>query len=495
MSPSDSSLMERLRTYWIEPFKVGTRLDLPLLIVYLTVNCLVLFNAVAHDPRIGYDAREHLRYVAVLSEMRLPTPEESREFFSPPLPYLVSAAARFLAGGRDLVAAKVGQLANVLLSLGLTFFLIRSCRLISPESSLSVGTLTFLGILPVYYRTMSFVRGEPYLAFFAVLLLYLLLKAAAKGELSPPGAAGLGLILGLSALSRQWGFLLVPPVILVGGLLLVRKGQGIGLSLRRISLVLIVFAVMAMPFYGLLDLRFGSATAFNRSGASGFSLANQPARFYLGTGDGALLSNPVRPAFLNQLLPVLYSDTWGDYWCFFHVYGLDLERGRFVSGRNIARKSLRVRSASEIETNLKAAGTYLGRVNVVSLMPSLFLLAALGLGARQFGSLLLHPRATDLSRWAATLAFLCIISTAVGYGWFLVMYPSPYKGDTIKAAYLLQIFPFLALLGGLLVARIREISVTGYRLVLTGAAIVAIHNVDVLVTSYSLFKLFRAGYL
>jgi 4-amino-4-deoxy-L-arabinose transferase-like glycosyltransferase len=484
------SFRTRLRNYFLDPFKAGTRVDLPLLVVFLCINGLVLCNAILHDPRIGYDAREHLRYISVLSHLRLPTPDESREFFSPPLPYLVPAAARFLTGQGELVAAKAGQLANVLLSLGLTFFLVRSCRLISPGSALSLGTLTFLGILPVYYRSMSFIRGEPYVAFFAVVLLYLILRLATDEHFSSRDAAMLGFFLGLAVLSRQWGFLLVPPVVLVCALLLFQKGQRIFKIVRRISLILIVFAVTGTWFYGLLNLRYDSMMAFNRMGASHFSPANQPVRFYLGTGDGVLFSEPVRPAFRNELVPVLYSDTWGDYWCFFYVYGLDLQRDRFVSGDNIARRSLRRRM--HFETNLASAGTYLGRVNVVSLVPSLFFLVAFGMGAQRFRSLLGHPRSTaDRPRCAAAFAFLCILSMAIGYGWFLVMFPNPGKGDTIKAVYLLHAFPFLALLGGLLAVRIRKFSVKGYRLVMTGAVVVVVHNLNVMVTSYSLFELFR----
>ena len=47
--------------------------------------------------------------------------------------------------------------------------------------------------------------------------------------------------------------------------------------------------------------------------------SNPAPSFYLGSGNGNLFSDPIRGAFPNQLLPILYSETWGDYWGYFVV--------------------------------------------------------------------------------------------------------------------------------------------------------------------------------
>jgi hypothetical protein len=102
--------------------------------IVLLINGVVLWNAICHDPHIGYDTYQHLQYVEVLSACRLPSVSESSEFFSPPLPYALPAAAR--AAGLSLSeAAKFGQLSQVLLSLGLTLLLLRTCQLIRPGIS------------------------------------------------------------------------------------------------------------------------------------------------------------------------------------------------------------------------------------------------------------------------------------------------------------------------------------------------------------------------
>ena len=58
-------------------------------------------------------------------------PADSSEFFSPPLPYAMPAAAMAL-GVDPWHAAKAAQLFNVLLSIGLTWALVRVAELVSP---------------------------------------------------------------------------------------------------------------------------------------------------------------------------------------------------------------------------------------------------------------------------------------------------------------------------------------------------------------------------
>ena len=65
-----------------------------------------------------------------------------------------------------------------------------------------------------------------------------------------------------------------------------------------------------------------------------------------------IFSNPIRPYFKNQFFPILYSDTWGDYWGYFTFTSRFLEIG--LGQENI--------------------GSYLGRVNLVSTFTFVILL-------------------------------------------------------------------------------------------------------------------------
>jgi hypothetical protein len=136
----------------------------------IVINGIVLANAILHDPTIGYDALDYFKYIEILSTGRFPTPPETREFFSPPLPFIFPSLLVTLFHVDILVAAKLAQLSNVLLSIGVTVTLIKVCNIIQQNSSsLRIASLAFLGILPVYYKSMAFVRGEPYSIFLAVL--------------------------------------------------------------------------------------------------------------------------------------------------------------------------------------------------------------------------------------------------------------------------------------------------------------------------------------
>ena len=72
----------------------------------------------------------------------------------------------------------------------------------------------------------------------------------------------------------------------------------------------------------------------------------------------------------------------------------------------------------------------------------------------------------------------------LGYLWFHLKYPVPGEGDTIKATYMLQIFPFVALLTGGAMQRIRRISTIPYYLLLGTLAIVFVHNFNTVITHY-----------
>jgi hypothetical protein len=95
-------------------------------VLFVLVNGIALFNALFHDPAVGYDASEHLKYIQVLARGRLPGPEDTAEFFSPPLPYLAPALLQATGSFSFATVARAAQLGNALYSVLLTFFLLRT---------------------------------------------------------------------------------------------------------------------------------------------------------------------------------------------------------------------------------------------------------------------------------------------------------------------------------------------------------------------------------
>src|SRR5574341_1081350 len=150
---------------FFSPFYHRGRLDRILLAIYLLINALVLINALA-------------------SHWRLPTKAETGQYYSPPLPYILPAILTAAQIGL-WKAVKLAQLINVLLAMGLTYYLLKICDLIGPENShLKIASIGMLGILPVFYRSFSLIRGEPYLAFLAVYITHRTLLIFLKKEIT-----------------------------------------------------------------------------------------------------------------------------------------------------------------------------------------------------------------------------------------------------------------------------------------------------------------------
>jgi hypothetical protein len=126
---------------------------------------------------------------------------------------------------------------------------------------------------------------------------------------------------------------------------------------------------------------------------------------------------------------------------------------------------------------------YLGRVNAVGVLPSLLAVLAVVSAIPAFGRFFKRAepeRETSVN----CLLLLLMMSAYAGYFWFLVLYPNPSEGNTIKATYMLHTFPFVAVLVGCLLERLRGRS---QRLPLVAAALLVaafLHNLPAMLTRF-----------
>ena len=344
-----------------------------------------------------------------------------------------------------LKIAKIAQLINILLSLVLTFALLKiSDELFPARVWARLISLGSLGLLPVYYRTFAYPRGEPYVALLSMLAAWQAMRLFGRQTGTWLAAILLGLTLGLDILARQWAFFFFPALFIYGALYIWAERPRLRQILAQLALVGLVAALVGGWFYLSLYQRFGTMTAFNRTAGDQF-LGNQEAGFYTGTGNGYLFTKPVRPLMSNQLLPILYADAWGDYWGYFLIEGVDSRTGRFVEGIFFENAMLSP-SHGGLITNYDTFGAYLGQVNLVAVLPSLIFVAGLLFGIWEV-LLCLRPPGGPRPIEASTLLTLALVFTLGGYFWFLVTYPSQAGGGTtIKATYILQVFPLFALL-------------------------------------------------
>ena len=456
------------------------RVDATLVLLVLLINGVVLVNARLHDPFVGYDARAHFRYIETLSQGRLPTRAETFEFFTPPLAYAPPAML-----WPHAKAGFVGRAAlhwNLAYSVALTLLLVRVARRLRPGDPVFARTALFLlGMMPVYYKTFAFVRPEPLLTLLALASLDQALRLFGEDDLGGRRMVALGLALGLLILTRQQGFFVIVAIVLFAAGRMIGRRSGCRSYLLAMAGALVIAFAVGGWFYLRLGAHHGGAMAYVRE-PSAFSLSNNPRSFYLGTGDRKLFRDPVRPSFRNQFLPTFYSEAWGDYGCYFLVYGIDQRARTFLPGAALEDALLRQTSRNVLLTNRVEMGRTLGRVNAVAVLPSVLLL--LGVLAAIPSLVTLVRGGADPRRGMPALFLLTVLVTFVAYLALLILYPAR-SGNMIKATYVLHILPAMALLAADLLARLRERSPRAHRAVVAILLGATAHNSLAFVTRYS----------
>lgn len=466
----------------MEPKKAGRIL----IILILAINGVVLYNAIFHPPLVGYDSISHIKNIAVLSLFRLPTAQETYLFYMPPLGYFLPSILLALTKLPLIAVLKFAQLCNVLFSVGLTVYLLKICEIIRPSNTrFKIFSLMFLGMAPVYYRTFAFIRGEPLVAFLTVFVIYKALIIFVKDNNRPRNIVTLGVALGLAILSRQTGLFLFPIIAIFVLILVLKKRQMWKAFAKTTIFVFLIAFIVGGWFYVDLYKRHGTVASYNVNPVKKFSFSNQPQKFYFSLALNKLFTDPVRPAFPNQFLPTFYSEFWGDYLCYFVVYGKDMRNGYFISG-NVLEKAISTRPYPKwLRTNKDTIKGYLGRVNAVSLFPSMIMLAGFILGTFYLGKSIFKSRDPEKIYITFSLPQLVITVSFLAFLYFLIMYPSPIKGDNIKATYMLHVLPFLSILAGEFVCKIRQKSRFWYTTILILLLLSVVHNFSMFFTRYT----------
>ena len=162
-------------------------------VIFTSISFLTIFiltyNFFHYSPILGYDAEAHYDYVNYFSmylpdSLNLPSDKDSREFFSPPLAYLfpslIQVICRNMIKSSDLLSecqsvyGKFTMFFQYFLYLLTLFINMKSIQKILNIQSFKITTyLLLISMLGVNYRTISMIRGEPYILFFLSLFLEL----------------------------------------------------------------------------------------------------------------------------------------------------------------------------------------------------------------------------------------------------------------------------------------------------------------------------------
>ena len=213
---------------------------------------------------------------------------------------------------------------------------------------------------------------------------------------------------------------------------------------------------------------------------------HNPGSFY-NVYNSQLFSDPVRPGFTNEFFPLLYADTWGDYWGYFYIYGKDKRSPRYLDGYILNEYAKRGIHPEWLETNFYSARSYLADINIIALFPSLLMLAAMIYAAIPIHSIK-HRQFTRTAKIQLFLLTIVIISGAV---FFIsaIIFPGAGTGNTIKPTYILQVFPPLAILTAIIWQPIVHKSKTAAGMLLLLLYACWLFIMPALISHYSIFNL------
>ncbi len=425
------------------------------LLISLSSLYILVYNIFHFNPILGYDAEAHFNYVDYFSrylpnELRLPSSEETREFFNPPLGYLIPSIAqvfcRNIIISSDLLVdcqpiyGKATQIFQSFMYIFTILINLYTLKLFNKSRSIfNVSYLILVSLLAVNYRTISMVRGEPYILFFLSLFILLIYKADMSDyDFNFKSIFFVGIVIGLIALSRQWGFLLFVPIVV---LLFYKKSKRNYLIFWSTSSL--IGALLSSWFYIGLYKNYGSFTAFNME-SKGFSFNNQNLSFYIPNLSQLeyLFTKPIRPNLNNQFISIIYSDLWGDYWGYFTFTSRFLDDGR----------------------NQLNIGDYLARVNIVSIITTLIIICFCYLTYKKYKS-----------NFIIQYINLAWIISFIGYLLFTIAFPDS-TGDTIKSTYIIQTFHLMVFLASIYFYDLKRLNKKIYNGILITLVAIYIHN-------------------
>jgi len=377
---------------------------------------VAVHNAFAYPSIGGYDAQEYITYARDLVDHgRLP-PNGVGAYYTPPGYMAVAGLAGNLGRALDMHDPEhLGQLVNAIAVVVTAVLVLLLGRTLWPSRPvLWLAAVGFFAFFPVVAKAGAMFHPEALgmaITAGALVVLALMVKRRTYSwRLSVP----LGVLLGAGQLVRAWSLWLVvvAAIVLVAVALTERDVRRPALVALVVSLGLAV--VVPSPWYVHQATRY-SNPVFDRPQENRFVLARRPVEFYVDARYPAIVFHPWQGQFNRRFIPVMYTETWGDY---FGIWA-------WGPGRS---------------DRTDAIDTTLVRQSVLGLLPTA--LALVGLIAL-LGMAVTHPR-EDVGRLVVALPPLAAVASVL---YLAVAYPTS-DGDTIKGTYALAAAPAFALCFG-----------------------------------------------
>ena len=389
--------------------------------ILLLLGVVAVRNAFTYPSIGGYDAQEYVTYAHDLIE-RGDLPDGVGAYYTPPGYFAVAGIAGELGQALDLHDPDhLGQLVNALAVIGSGVLVLLLARTLWPARPvLWLAAVGFYSFLPTVLKTGAMFHPEPLGMLFTAGALLLLARMLRTRRYSWRLAVPLGLVLGAGQLVRAWSLWMVVVAIVVLCAVALADRSVRRPALVSLALAIAIAALVPAPWYAHQATRY-SNPVFDRPQPDEFLLKRRPLAFYVDARFPDIVLHPWSGRFNDRFIPVLYAETWGDY---FGIWSWGLSRGDRTDAIDAA----------------------LGRQSALGLLPTALalsgLVALLGLAATR-------PR-EDVGRLIAALPPIAALASVL---YLAVAYPTT-DGDTIKGTYALAAAPALALCFGFAVDRL-----------------------------------------
>jgi hypothetical protein len=385
------------------------------LAIVVLLGVVTVRNALTYPSVGGYDASEYIAYAHDLVT-RGTLPEGTGVYHTPPGYPAVAGAAVELGRGLELEdPGHPGQVVNAVAVIGTSVLVLLLARTLWPSRPVVwLAATAFFAFLPAVVKAGAMFHPEPLGMLLTAAALFILARMVRARRYSWWLALSLGALLGLGQLVRAWSLWMVAVTVLVLGVVALTDRAVRRPVLGALATVVVVAALVPAPWYAHQATRYANPV-FNRAQPDTFLLARRPLAFYLDGRFPEVVRSPWSGRFNDRFWPVLYAETWGDY---FGIWSWGPGRGERTDStdRTLARQS----ALGVLPTALALAG-------VVALL----------------GLALTRPR-EDVGRLVVALPPVAAVASIL---FLSVTYPST-DGDTIKGTYALAAAPALALCFG-----------------------------------------------
>jgi hypothetical protein len=280
-----------------------------------------MWNATRAHVYGGYDAQEHIDYAYnLIHHGRLPSQAEGGEFYTPPGYYAIAGVALWI--GQLIGTFEPPHMAlylNAFFVLGTAALLLKLARLVFPRRPVVwVASLGFFAFLPVVAKTEGMFYPETLNMLLSVGAITLACSMLVRRRLSLRWLLLLAAVLGAGQLIRASAIFTFGSVAAALAAAALTPRFRKHLPLRTSAVALGIVVALASPWYLRQVLKYHTlphiAVSQYWSGVHHYSPARS-AYFKLSKDD--VFNRPVRPFFINEALPVMYTDIWGDwfgYW-------------------------------------------------------------------------------------------------------------------------------------------------------------------------------------